>query len=171
MAQRNPALNPPPGATLAPLLARWRALAPREQTGLTLALVVLALLLTWLFAVQPALDTLRRAPAQIDALDVQLQQMRRLAAESRELRAAPPVPPAQAATALQAVSRRLGDRARLSLVGDRATLALTGVRGPELAAWLAEVRSAARARVVDAQLTRGPQGYSGTLVLSLGGTP
>ena len=38
-----------------------------------------------------------------------------------------------------------------------------------LAAWLAEVRSAARARVVEATLTRGPQGYSGSVVVALGG--
>jgi general secretion pathway protein M len=38
-----------------------------------------------------------------------------------------------------------------------------------LQGWLGEVRSAARARPVEAQLTRGPKGYAGTLVLTLGG--
>jgi general secretion pathway protein M len=37
-----------------------------------------------------------------------------------------------------------------------------------LQAWLTEVRSAARARPVEAQLQRGPTGFSGSIVLSLG---
>ena len=38
---------------------------------------------------------------------------------------------------------------------------------PALAAWLDEVRSAARARVVEAQLGRSGKGYSGSIVLTL----
>ena len=37
--------------------------------------------------------------------------------------------------------------------------------------WLAEVRSGARARPVEANLTRGAEGYSGTIVVALPGTP
>ena len=81
--------------------------------------------------------------------------------------------PAQAAAALKSATDRLGDKARLSLQGDRASLTLNGVSPEALRGWLLEARSAARARPVEAQLTRGPQGYSGTLVVSLGsgGTP
>jgi general secretion pathway protein M len=153
------------------LSERWKALAPRERRGLRIAFVLLAIFIVWLIAVQPAWRAVRVAPAQLDALDLQLQQMQRLAAEARELRAAPTVAPAQAAVALRTASEQLGDRARVALLGDRATLTLTGVPGDRLVAWLAEARTAARARPIDAQLTRGPQGYSGTIVVTLGGAP
>ena len=57
----------------------------------------------------------------------------------------------------------------MNLTGDRAVVTLNGVAPELLQGWLGEVRSAARARPVEAQLTRGPKGYSGSLVLSLGG--
>jgi general secretion pathway protein M len=154
---------------LAPLQARWRALAPRERNGVSIAAAVVGALLLWLVAVQPAWRTLREVPAQIDALDLQLQQMQRLAGETRELRAQPVVGSAQAEAALRASTERLGSAAKLTLQGDRATLQLTGVPGPALAAWLAETRSAARARPVEAALTRGANGFSGSVVLALGG--
>src|SRR5574343_124498 len=72
---------------------------------------------------------------------------------------------------LQEATRRLGAGARLALPGDRATVTLQGVDGAALAAWLGEVRSAARARVVEAQLTRNAAGqYQGTVVLGLAGS-
>jgi general secretion pathway protein M len=125
--------------------------------------------LVWAIAVQPALRTLREAPSMLERLDSELQQMQLLAAESRDLRAAPAVTPAQAATALKTAVARLGDKARLVLQGERATLTLNGVDGPTLRSLLAEARSAARARPVEAQLVRGPKGYDGTLTLSIGG--
>jgi len=56
------------------------------------------------------------------------------------------------------------------LCGDRATLKLNGVSGEALRDWLSEARSAARARAVEVTLTRNPQGYSGTVVVTLGAT-
>jgi general secretion pathway protein M len=149
----------------------WQARAPRERQALAAVVVVLALFLVWIIFVAPALRTVREAPAQLDRLDAQLQQMQRVATESNALRNVAPVSHAQAALALKAASDRLGDRARLTLQGDRASLALTGVDTEALRAWLLEARSGARARPVEAQLQRGPQGYSGTLSVTLGGTP
>jgi len=148
---------------------RWKALAPRERLGLGLALGVLALFVGWSVLIAPAWRTVRDAPATLERLDAQLQRMQALAAEARELKGATPVGASQAATALRAATDRLGDRARLVVLADRATLTLNGVRADQLRQWLAEARSAARARPVEAQLTRGAQGYTGTLVVSLGG--
>ena len=114
---------------------------------------------------------MQQAPKRLDTLDAQLQSMQRLAAEARDLRAAVPVAPAQAQAAIRSASERLGDKGRLSLQGDRAVLTITGVNGEQLRGWLGEVRSGARARPVEATLTRSEQGYSGTLVMSLGGNP
>jgi len=148
---------------------RWRALPPRERLGLTLAGVVIGIAIVWMIAVAPALRTLRETPTQIDALDAQLQSMQRLATEARDLRGAAPVPATQAALALKSATDRLGDKGRLNMQGDRATLTLTGVTGETLRAWLTEARGGARARPIEARLTRGPQGYAGTLVVSIGG--
>jgi general secretion pathway protein M len=150
---------------------RWRATPRRERTGITLAAAAIGLALLWMIAVAPALRTLREAPAQIDSLDLQLQSMQRLAAEASELRSAAPVSATQAALALKSATDRLGDKGRVAVQGDRATLTLTGVTGETLRSWLSEARSGARARPVEAHLTRGPQGYAGTLVMSLGGAP
>lgn len=156
---------------LEPLRAWWGTLARREQRLTLLAVAVVGLFLVWSLAVRPAWNTLRQAPAQLDALDVQLQAMQRMAAEARELRASPSVPPAQSTAALQAASARLGERARLAIQADRAVLSVTGIDSESLRSWLAEVRSGARARPIEAQLARGPQGFTGTVTVLMVGAP
>lgn len=163
--------GPKTAAALAPLQAWWKALPGRERRLLGWAAAVLVLGALWLLAVQPALQTLRSAPAALDAAELQLQTMQHLAAEAGELRATPAVNPEQAAAALKAATERLGTQARLSLQGERAVLTLNGVSTGALMGWLAEARSGARARPVEASLMRGAQGYSGTLVLAIGGAP
>jgi general secretion pathway protein M len=155
----------------APAQAWWRGLARREQTLVSLAAAVLVLGALWAGAVQPAWRTLARAPTELDALDAQLQAMQRLANEAQQLRAAPPVSPDQAAAALKAATARLGDKGRLAMQGDRAVLTLNGVGTAALRDWLTEVRAGARARPVEANLTRGAAGTSGTLVVAIGGGP
>lgn len=155
----------------APVRAWWRALPTRERRLLLLAGAVLGAALLWGLALQPALQTLRRAPLELDTLDAQLQTMQRLATEAAELRAAPPVTPEQANAALRAATERLAEKGRLTLQGDRAVLTLNGAGTGALRDWLAEARSGARARPVEANLLRSEAGYSGTLVLSVGGAP
>jgi general secretion pathway protein M len=170
-AEPQSALTPPTPlqSALAPVRSAWMGLSPRDRRAALLAALVLALFLVWTLAVQPAWRTLASAPAELDAVDAQLQVMQRLAAEATELRATPPVPLEQATAALQAATARLGDQAKLSMQGERAVLTLTAVGTSAFTGWLAEARAGARARPVEATLNRGPQGYNGTLVLSLGG--
>lgn len=158
-------------ALSASLRGYWAAMATRERRLTVAAVVVVALYLLWALALQPALRTLSQTPKLIDAAEAQLQGMQRLAAEARELRSAPPVAPGQAQAAVKAAAERLGERARVVIQGDRAVVTVNGLSGDQLGAWMAEVRSGARARPVEANLTRADQGYSGTVVLSLGGTP
>ncbi len=150
---------------------RWAALPSRERRLALLAATVVGSFLLWTVALQPALRTLREAPTQIDRLDSQLQAMQKMAGEARELRAAPPISAAQSAAALKAASERLGDQGRLVLQGERAVLTLAGASNAQLRDWLLEARSGARARPVEATLSRGPQGFSGTIVMALGGAP
>lgn len=161
----------PVGARLAPWRARWHALGLRERRLVLLAGAVLGTYLVWLLTWQPAWHTARTAPAQIAALDAQLQQMQALAAEAAELRAAPVLGPEQAAQALRAAADRLGAQGRLQLQGERAVLTLNGASPAQLRDWLVQARAGARARPVQAQLTRNAQGYSGTIVLALGAAP
>lgn len=148
--------------------AQWQALGERERLAVGGAGALLGLLLIWLVLIAPAQKTLRTAPAELTKLELQLQQMQAQAQEVRQLRAAPGVPAAQAQAALQASVEHLGTVARLNLSGGRATVTLNGIAPQVLQAWLGEVRAAARARPVEAQLTRGPQGYSGSIVMTLG---
>ena len=150
-------------------LTHWQTLGERERLALAAIAVLLGLLLAWAVLLAPALRTLKAAPAELEKLELQLQQMQSQAQEAGALRRAPSVPPAQAQAALTASVAHLGSVARLNLTGDRAVVTLNGIAPQALQAWLGEVRSAARARPVEAQLTRGPNGYSGSLVLNLGG--
>lgn len=169
MSVKAPALPAPITTLRAQALTWWHALAPRERQGALIAAALVGAAVVWFVAVQPALRTLRSVPTAIDKLDAELQQMQLLATESRALRAAPPVAPAQAASALQAAAARLGAKAKLVQQGGRATLTLAGVDGEALRSLLAEVRSTARARPIEAQLVRSKAGYDGTLVLTIEG--
>jgi general secretion pathway protein M len=146
----------------------WGGMAARERLALSVGLVVLALFALWMLLIAPAWRTVRDAPAQLDRLEVQLQHMQRLAAEARGLRGAPSVSTAQAADALKAATERLGDKATIQFQGERVTLTLNGVTPDALRDWLSEARGAARARPIDVQLARTPQGHSGNIVLALG---
>lgn len=149
--------------------AWWQTLAARERRLFLVAAVVLGSYLTWAVAVQPAWRSISRAAAERDALDRQWQTMQRLAEEAQQLRAAPRVSQPQAVAALEAATLRLGSAGRLSLQGDRAVLTLSGVGTSALRDWLAEARTGARALPLEANLSRAAQGYSGTLVVAIGG--
>jgi len=149
----------------------WRSRAPRERQLIAGGAIALAVLVVWLIAVQPALRTLREAPAELDRLDTQWQQMQLAAVESAALRSASPVPPAQATEALRAATERLGGKGKIALQGDRAVLTFSGLPFDALRNWLGEARSAARARPVEAQLLKGASGYSGSITIALAGNP
>jgi general secretion pathway protein M len=151
------------------LAARWRALSPRDRRAARVAAAVLGLALAWLVLVRPAWQTVRQAPPQIDALDAQLQQMQRLAAEAQELRATTPLSAEQSVAALEAATARLGDKGKLVVTAERATLTVNNLSTTQLRDWLSEARNGARARPVAAQLVRGPGGHSGSLVVVIGG--
>jgi len=167
----SPTLPPALVALRQKALQAWNGRTARERQALAIVAMVLGVFIVWVLFVQPALSSLREAPAQLDRLDAQMQQMQRLAAESRELRSTVPVSSSQAAAALKAATDRLGSAAKITLLGDRATLTLNGASPEALRAWMSEARNAARARPVEAQLTRGPKGYSGSLSVNLAGAP
>ncbi len=148
----------------------WRARTPQEQWLIGAMLFVVGAALIWWIGVQPALKTLREAPVEIDRLDRQIQQMQLAAAEAQGLRGSSQVTTQQAVAALQAATERLGPSAKLLVQGERATLTFTAVPAETLRGWLNEARSGARVRPVEAQWTKSGDGYSGNVVVLLGGT-
>lgn len=148
---------------------RWTALAPRERRLVQATGWVLLLVLVVMVGLRPAWRTLSAMPERMQAVEVELESMRRLAQEAQTLRQRPPVPPVQAEAALRAASERLGSTARLALQGERATLTFTDIPGAALADWLQEARGAARARVTEAEVQPAASGaFSGNIVLALG---
>lgn len=152
------------------LQAKWLAMPARERQLVSVAGWLAALVLLVMLGIRPAWKTLQETPKQLAEVNAQLEVMRRQAAEVQDLRQRPPVPPVQAEAALQSASERLGTAGRLMVQGDRATLTANGVAGDALAVWLDEIRSGARARPVEVNLSQTEPGkYSGTVILALGG--
>jgi general secretion pathway protein M len=168
MNTRAVTLPPAIAAAHTQLTAKWRGMGQRERLAVGLGVTVLVAFIVWLIFVAPAWRTAREAPAALDRLEGQLQNMQRLAIESKTLRGAPEVSVAQAVEPLKAATGRLGAGASISVQGDRATLTLAGVSGDALRDWLSEARSASRARPVEVTLTRNPQGYAGTVIVTIG---
>jgi general secretion pathway protein M len=160
-------------AGVAPLQARWKALAKREQRLVMIAVALVVIALLWWVAVAPAWRSVQSAPSRLDQLDAQLQGMQRLASEARSLRATPAVSPQQSQAALRAATDALAGAGRLVITGERATLTFDNASSTQVRDWLAEARGAARARPIEANLSRGAQGFNGTVVVALpaGGSP
>ncbi|WP_423456620.1 type II secretion system protein GspM [Ottowia sp. VDI28] len=155
--------------------AQWARLDARERRLISVAATVVVLALLWWLTLSPAINTLRVAGEQRQALEAQAQQMQRLQAEAEKLKALPKLSQSEALKALEtAVKDRLGTGGKLSVVGDRANVTLKDVPADALAEYLADARANARATPVEARLTRAPGSapgtparWNGTLSLSL----
>lgn len=166
---------------LAPLRARWAALAPREQNMALLAAGVLGLALLWWLALAPALHSLRTAPERHAQADRQLRQMQLLQAEAEQLRAnARPVVGDAKALLQSSLTAELGASAQLNWIGDRAQITLKAAPAPALARWLAQVRNNTHAVPAEMKLARTAKGaatatdsvrWDGSLVLDLAADP
>ena len=150
------------------LRARYAKLDARERQMVLAIGGLLAFLLVWLLLVRPAWKTLDDAPALRAQADAQLLQMQAISNEARQLRALPPVPQSVAEQVLKAATDELGGKAKLSVQNDRAILSLTGANGEDIRKWLIQARGGARARPIEATLTRAGDGYNGTLVVAIG---
>jgi general secretion pathway protein M len=156
-------------AGLQVLRARWALLAPREQALVAAAAALVAIALVWWVFFAPALATLRTAGEQHRALDVQLQQMRRLQSQAKAMQSQPKQSTEESMRQLEeAIRQQLGVAARYSIAGDRVTVTLTNTPAAALAQWLSQVRANAHAIPGEARLTRNATGgWDGTLVLAL----
>lgn len=146
----------------------WDSLALRERRLVALAAALLLAVLLWMIGIAPAANTVRSAPARLDALDLQLQAMQRLAAQARALQGRASVGREDAVRALESsTQQRLGASAQLSVTGDRAVVTVRGAAPDVLAQWLSHVRAVARVTPGKASLTRGASGWDGSMVFDL----
>lgn len=152
--------------------AWWCTLASRERHLLVLMLAVLVAALVWFVGLAPALRTLRTAPAQIATLDAQWSTMQMLAAQARGMQSRNAVSRQDALRELEAsVRQRLGSAGQVNATADRVTVVLRGAAPQAMAGWLSQARLQARVVATQANLTRGPDGWSGTLVFNLPPAP
>ena len=155
--------------TLPPvLMARWSALARREQRAMLAALTLVLGAVLWWVALAPALSTLRSAPQQLRQLETQLEQMQRLQQQAKTFQAQPVLTLAESRRLLEASAKTLGPNAQLTVVGERVTLTLKGASADALAQWLTQARLTARVSPTEARLVRNASGtWDGALVLIL----
>jgi general secretion pathway protein M len=158
----------------AALRQRWQALQPRERRRLGGAGLLIGLALLWSIGLAPALRTLRAAPLERQALERQLSQMQRLAAEARALRGRgeqhPPEADAQAARAAlaRAAEQMLETRSRLAGTGDQVTVTLDQIPAGLLFDWLVRTRETARLTPIQASLSAAEgELWSGSLSFDL----
>ena len=154
-------------------LARWEALSPREQNGVSVLGTLLAVLLLWSVAVAPALHTLRDSDNRRTQIGLQQAHMLALQNQAQALQARTPLSRDEALRNLQGLTP--GAQIQLNVQGERVAVQLKAVPAPALANWLAQARSQAQALPIEAHLTRNQAAtisnaavvWDGSLVLSL----
>ncbi|WP_374412782.1 type II secretion system protein GspM [Hydrogenophaga sp.] len=169
MARQLPATSAATQGLAGQLANALSGLSPREQRAVRLAAWVVGLGLLWWVALAPAIATLRMAAGRHAALDQTLSRMQAMAASAEVLRSqnATPAPARELAVrVIDESTRALGPGAQMALQGDRVTVTLRAVAPGALAQWLQQLRINARVLPVQAQMQRGPEGWSGQIVLA-----
>jgi general secretion pathway protein M len=134
-------------------LARWQALSPREQSGVSVLGALLCVLLFWSTAIAPALNTLRDSDNRRAQIGQQQAHMLALQTQAQSLQTRTPLSRDEALRNLQGLTP--GTQIQLNVQGERVSVQLKAVPAPTLANWLAQARSQAQALPVEAHLTRG----------------
>jgi general secretion pathway protein M len=152
--------------------ARWQALSPREQRGVSMLGALLGVLLFWSIAIAPALNIVRDSDNRRAQIGQQQAHMLALQNQAQALQTRTPLSRDEALRNLQGLTP--GAQMQLNVQGDRVSVQLKAVPAPALANWLAQARSQAQALPVEAHLTRGNTTgansavvWDGSLVLSL----
>ncbi len=134
------------------LLARWQALTPREQRGISVLGALLGVLLFWSVAIAPALNTLRNSDHRRANIGQQQAHMLALQNQAQALQTRTPLSRDEALRHLQSLSA--GTQIQINVQGDRVSVQLKAVPAATLSHWLAQARSQAQTLPVEAHLTR-----------------
>lgn len=158
-------------------LARWQALSPREQRGVSVLGVLIGVVLFWSITLAPALNTLRDSDNRRAQIGQQQAHMLALQNQAQALQTRTPLSRDEALRNLQSLSA--GTPIQLNVQGERVSVQLKAVPAPILANWLTQARSQAQALPIEANLTRSNAAsaasnssnatvaWDGSLVLSL----
>ena len=157
-------------------LARWQALSPREQRGVSVLGVLLGVLLFWSIAIAPALNTLRDSDNRRAQIGQQQAHMLALQNQAQALQSRTALSRDEALRSLQSLTPAA--QIQLNVQGERITAQLKGVPASTLASWLTQARNQAQALPVEAHLSRANASaathttsstvaWDGSLVLSL----
>ena len=163
----------------AQVIRRWQALSLREQRSIAVLGALLAVLLFWVIAIAPALNTLRDSDNRRTQIGQQQAHMLALQTQAQALQTRVPLSRDEALRQLQSLTPQ--GQIQLNVQGERVSVQLKAVPAATLAQWLSQARSQAQALPVEAHLTRSNSGtnpnatvtWDGNLVLSLpnrGGT-
>ena len=134
------------------LRARWQALSPREQRGVSVLGALVGVVLFWAITIAPALNTLRDSDNRRAQIGQQQAHMLALQAQAKALQTRTPLSRDEALRTLQGLTPNA--QMQLNVQGDRVAVQLKAVPAPTLANWLAQVRSQAQTLPVEAHLTR-----------------
>jgi general secretion pathway protein M len=134
-------------------LARWQALSPREQRGVSVLGALLAVLLFWSITIAPALNTLRDSDNRRAQIGQQQAHILALQSQAQALQARTPLSRDEALRTLQGLTP--SPQIQLNVQGERISVQLKAVPAPTLANWLTQARNQAQALPVEAHLTRG----------------
>jgi general secretion pathway protein M len=157
----------------------WAGLGAREQRLVGIAGLIVGIAVLWWVAIAPALTTLRTTGQQHAAVDSQLQSMRVLANQARDLRANRALSYEESLRNLESsVKQTLGSGATLAVTDNRANVTLRAVNADALALWLNQARINARVVPSEMRLTRTASApaatgtptvssWDGTMVLTL----
>ena len=164
----------------AQVISRWQALSLREQRSIAVLGTLLAVLLFWVIAIAPALNTLRDSDNRRTQIGQQQAHMLALQTQAQALQTRVPLSRDEALRQLQSLTPQ--GQIQLNVQGERVSVQLKAVPAATLAQWLSQARSQAQALPVEAHLTRSNASgtnatatvtWDGNLVLSLpnrGGT-
>jgi general secretion pathway protein M len=134
-------------------LARWQALSPREQRGVSVLGALLGVLFFGSIAIAPAFNTLRDSDNRRAQIGQQQAHMLALQTQAQSLQTRTPLSRDEALRNLQDITT--SPQIQLNVQGERVLVQLKAVPAPTLANWLAQARNQAKALPVEAHLTRG----------------
>jgi general secretion pathway protein M len=140
----------------AALTARWQQLSARERTGVSSAILLIALALLWQVGLAPAWKIWRDSPARHTQLDRQLAELQALQRTARELQSRPVLSRSEALQSFTQLTRDLLPGAQVSALADQQRVTLKGVPAAGLTQWLVAVRQMAQANVIELRLQRSP---------------
>jgi general secretion pathway protein M len=152
-------------------LARWQALSPREQRGVSILGVLLGVWLFWSIAIAPALNILRDSDNRRAHIGQQQAHMLALQRQAQALQTRTPLSRDEALRSMQTLAP--SPLIQLNVQGDRVSVQLKAVPAAALANWLAQARNQAQALPIEAHLTRSSTTtnptpvWDGNLLLSL----